>query len=121
MRSYMNVFFKNFRSDKTLLYGFLTTVGLTFITAFLTLIFYKNLPPLIPLYNQMPWGDTRLGTKPELFIPIVVSLTIFLGNLIFSQVIYVKMPLVSRLLLITSLMISFLTFLFILRTILLVL
>lgn len=116
MLLYMNIFFNTLRSDKTFFYGFVIAIILLLLSIFSTLIFYIKLPPFIPLYNQMPWGEARLGTKLQIFIPTAVAIGVLIGNFLFSQTIYTKMPLVSRLLSITTLLIAFLTFLFTLRT-----
>lgn len=119
--SFMNAAFSKFFQDKIISFGFSTTVFFIFITLIIVLLFLRVLPPYLPIYNQMPWGEARLGTKIEIAIPITIVLVLALFNLFFSKSIYEKMPLVSRILAITSLSISFLSLFYIVRTILLVL
>lgn len=85
--------------------------------AFLYIIFiYQQLPPLIPVFNQLPWGIQRLGEKVMIFLPFSINLVFFIINIVFSLGIYKKMPLVVRMLSITTLFISFTVLVFLLRT-----
>ncbi len=116
----MNEFFKNIIRDKIARIGLLTSVVLSFFSLIFILIKYKNLPPFIPVFNQLPWGEQRLGPTPAIFIPLFTSWTVIILNLIISILIYQKAPLASRMLLTTSMAVSILVFLFLLRTIMLV-
>ena len=84
-------------------------------------LFYRNLPPLIPLFNQLPWGTDRLIGKLGLFIPIVVSVGIMILNAFATRYIYEKMPIAARMLNVTGFLISLLTLFFVFRTIQLIL
>lgn len=112
----MNVFFKSLSSDKIIIWSFFATLSLILTSLILTIFFYSHLPPVLPLFNQMPWGEARLGTRAQIFIPISIAFLIFIGNLVFSATLYEKMPLVSRIICITSFLISLFTLLFIIRT-----
>lgn len=104
-------------SDKIIrLSSILTAVSLATLLA-LTVFYFFKLPPFIPLYNQLPWGVERLSDKLGIFLPLVISIAFFVLNLFISSKIYEKMPLVSRILSITSLLIALLTFIFIARTV----
>lgn len=117
----MNESFSKFFQDKIIFFGFTSTIFFIFITFTIFLLFLRVLPPYLPIYNQMPWGEQRLGTKIEIAVPIIIVLVLGLSNLFFSKSIYEKMPLVARILAITSLSISFLALFFVVRTILLLL
>ena len=101
--------------------------GMTFSLIFfvfglgLLVLFYLKLPPLVPLFNQLPWGDERLGAKFEFFIPIIITAFFFLFNYLLSRKLYISMPLVSRILGITTLLASLLSFIFVVRTLQLIL
>ncbi|MBI2622779.1 MAG: hypothetical protein HYW64_01660 [Candidatus Levybacteria bacterium] len=69
----MKVFFSTLRSDRILYVGFLLSVALIILTTVVILFLYRSLPPFIPLYNQLPWGESRLGTKIEIFIPVFLA------------------------------------------------
>ena len=104
------------KNDRILSRFYLASFVLIIFTIIYVLIVYRNLPPLIPLYNQLPWGDQRLGSTIEVFIPDLTVVIITIFNLLISGFIYNKSPLISRMLSVTSFLIAFLTFLFIFRT-----
>lgn len=93
----------------------------TFVLMFLTLSYiffkYREIPPLIPLFNQLPWGERRLSEGWGIFLPLLAVFIIFLMNIFLSAVSYNRTPLVSRMFAVTSFVVSFLAFLFIVRTI----
>lgn len=117
----MKNFINNIKADKWTFRGFNTSLVLTFITIIYILINYKSLPPFIPIFNQLPWGTQRLTETPGIFIPIAVFSVIFIMNLIFSSVVYSKNPLIARIVAATTLLIAIMNFLFIIRTILIIL
>lgn len=113
----MNALFKNLQQDKIIFFSSLITVSLIVLNVLMIALFYKNLPPYIPLYNQMPWGEARIGAKIEIFIIPGLILIITIVNFLFSKNYYQKIPLISRLLAVTSFLISFLGFVLVLRII----
>lgn len=117
----MKKLFKNIKSDKITNLAFLFTLVLILINLVFILLSYRNLPPFVPIFNQLPWGEQRLGITITIFIPLLVSLLIFGINLITGEIIYKKIPLVARMLSAICLLISILSFLFIVKTITLIL
>lgn len=113
----MNQIFKHIASDKIFLLGLGGSLALILITIALIGIFYSKLPPFLPLFNQMSWGVARLGTKEELLIPTFIASIILSLNAVLASVVYEKLPLVSRMLCITSLLIALFVLLFTIRTI----
>ena len=113
----MNGFFNEAKKDKVISGGFL----LTFITVFLAFVYilisFGSFPPYIPLFNQLPWGDQRLGTSIMIFIPLGIAIFIAISNTFICYFIYKKSQIISRMLAVASVLIAFLSFLFILRTI----
>ena len=113
----MNEFFNETKKDKVISGGFL----LTFITVFLAFVYilisFGSLPAYIPLFNQLPWGDQRLGTSIMIFIPLGIVIFIAISNILICYFIYKKSQIISRMLAAASVLIAFLSFLFILRTI----
>lgn len=91
-----------------------------FVSLVYVAFFYRNLPPLIPVFNQLSWGTERLGERFTIFFPIGISIGILLGNMLFSQLLYEKMPLVVRMISITTFFICFITFIFVVRMTLLI-
>lgn len=117
----MKKFFKDIKNDRITRLGFVIALLLAVCIFVFTLFKYRGLPPFIPLFNQLPWGSQRLGETPTIFIPLAVVFFIFATNLIIASFVYQKMPLVARILASTSLVVSLLTILFIVKTINLVL
>lgn len=79
-------------------------------------IFYFSLPPLVPLFNQMPWGVERLGSKNTILIPFVLGLIFLISNFFLLSRLYEKLPLLSRMVSITTLLVTLLSFYFTIRT-----
>lgn len=113
----MKEFLKTVRHDKTLLGGYMLSLLLLIIAGSYTAIFYKKLPPLIPLYNQLPWGERRLGHPQELFLILLIAFITLGSNFLFSSLVYKKIPLASRMLSISTCVVCFFALLFLVRTI----
>src|SRR5689334_22462248 len=105
----MNAAFKQLQADKIIRVGMGISLGLMLIHALYVAIHFLSLPPVLPLYNQMPWGETRLGSKFELFIPLAITICFFGFNYFLLAKLYSAMPLVSRILSVTTLLISILS------------
>lgn len=116
----MKEFFKDIMRDKTARFGFLGALILSLLTFFYILLRYKDLPPFIPIFNQLPWGEQRLGTTLTIFIPILTAWVVIIFNLFISVLVYQKTPLVSRMIAITTFIVTILTFFFIAKTVVLV-
>lgn len=113
--------FKQVTSDKIIRWGMGLASFLIAVEIFLPGLFYFSLPPFIPVFNQMPWGETRLGTKITIFIPVGTTLLFFFINFIFMSYLYTRIPLVSRILSITTLLIALLSLIYTIRTLNLIL
>ncbi len=84
-------------------------LSFVFIVPLTTIIIvtYSNLPPLIPFFNSMPWGEDRLvGSTVSLFLPLLL-LGIFIANILQASLAYSRYVLVARI-------VMFNTFLFLL-------
>lgn len=114
---FMNAFLKYIQADRILHVGFLISFIFIVLTVVAILFFYRSLPPFIPLYNQLPWGESRLGGKIAIFTPVLIGLSIVIINSVLVSVLYLKIPLVCRILSVTSLLISIFLSLFIMRLI----
>jgi hypothetical protein len=112
--------FNSFRMDKIAFRGFIASFILTVITTIYILINYAHLPPFVPIFNQLPWGNQRLTQTPGIFISMVIFAIIFIFNLGFTFIVYSKNPLIARMLAATTLLVAIMNFLFIARTILVV-
>lgn len=92
--------------------------GLFLLTSFVIVgIFFTHLPPFLPLYNKMPWGYERLGTRIDIFIPLGVSFCFFIANSIINPKVYTIAPLLGRLLSTTTTLITFLQCFFVIQLI----
>jgi len=116
----MKEFFKDIYQDKTITFAFFINIFFVVTTIIFILITYGRLPPFIPIFNQLPWGQERLGKTFTIFVPILVSCSIFVINIFTSSLIYKKIPLIARMLAAITLLIGILTFLFVAKTIMLV-
>lgn len=113
----MKKYFKYLREDKLLSRLFFLAFVLIIITVGYILINYSKLPPLLPIFNQLPWGEKRLSQTIGIFIPSGVVFTILVFNIIVSSLSYPRSPLISRMFAVTSFLTSLLTLLFVIRTI----
>lgn len=118
---YMSAFIKKIQSDKMMWFSFILSFLLVLMSLLLIVLFYPQLPPLIPLFNQMPWGEERLSEKQYIFILPTIAFFIFIVNFCIAFFLYEKMPLVCRLLCATSLLVCLLMLLIVTRTIFVIL
>src|SRR5438105_4822506 len=115
-RSFMKEIFKLLKKDKITKWSAIIS-GILLVSEFIYIgVFYLSLPAFVPLFNQLPWGEERLGLRIDIFIPTIIILLFFLTNFILISKLYEKMPLVSRMLGITTLLITVLSFIFTLQT-----
>ena len=108
--------FKQIKSDKIIRWAMTLACLLLLLHALYLAIFYFSLPPVIPLFNQLPWGEARLGSQIEIGLPLIITGIFIIFNYVFLAKMYSTMPLVSRILSITALLGSLLSFIFIVRT-----
>ncbi|HSW98018.1 MAG TPA: hypothetical protein VLF89_09400 [Candidatus Saccharimonadales bacterium] len=88
--------FKTIAQDKIILWGFLISLVLLISVVIYIVIIYPQLPPILPIYNRLSWGYSRLGTKAELFIPFGLTLIFCTINLFIAAAVYNKVVLISR-------------------------
>lgn len=118
---FMREFIKKIQSDKIIGFSFLFSLFLILLSLLPIVLFYSKLPPVIPLFNQMPWGEERLSEKQNILILPAIALFVFIANFSIASFLYEKMPLVCRIIFTTSLLVCLLTMLVVMRTILVVL
>ncbi len=112
----MNEFFKHILKDKIIFYCFSSGLFLIIASVLYMFFSYRLLPPLIPVFNQLPWGDARIAEKKDIFIPIMLVIVIMTVNLLLSFHVYKTTPLLSRILSVTFAIASLLVFIFIIKT-----
>ncbi len=113
----MKDFFRNILNDQTTKKIFITNLLLIIFTFALIGFYYRNLPPFIPIFNQLSWGEQRLGSTATIFVPPLIVFTIFICNIIVAGLAYEKIPLVSRMLATVSLLAGILISLFTIKVI----
>ena len=112
----MNGIFNLVKSDKIIRWGMTLAFVLLILHAGFVAFFYQTLPPSIPLFNQLPWGVDRLGVTFEILLPLIITALFFIFNYFLLAKLYRTMPLVSRIIGVTTLLVAVLSFIFILRT-----
>jgi hypothetical protein len=85
--------------------------NLLVITVQIVYLIYKfnDLPPQVPLYYSLPWGESQLASASQLFFLPTFSIIFGLINNLLAATIFAKITLLSKLLVITSLLISILS------------
>ncbi|MBI2025942.1 MAG: hypothetical protein HYT06_01025 [Candidatus Levybacteria bacterium] len=118
----MRKFFSDIKNDRITFGVFLLSFLILIITVVFILVNYKNIPAFIPIFNQLPWGNERLTPTFGIFIPIFLYIFIYVFNLGFSSLLYGKgNPLLARVVASVSLLLAVMNFVFIIKTLLLIL
>jgi len=112
----MKEVFKLVLEDKIAKWAFILSGIFLILESIFIGFFYFSLPPLLPLFNQMPWGEKRLGLRIEIFLPIIIACIFFIFNFFFLSRLQKKLPLLSRIVSITTILTTILSFFFIVRT-----
>ena len=116
----MKKILKYIKSDRLIFFCFLTSIILFLISFLIIIIYYRFLPLFIPIFNQMPWGYGRLGSKIEILIPLGISLLFLIINTQLDYFLKEKNFLLSRFSFLTLLLINILNLVFTLRIIFLI-
>ena len=107
--------FKDILTDKITGFAFWISLLFIILSCIIVFLIFNRLPPFIPIFNQMPWGIERIGGKINIFIPLISVVLIFFTNSVLASFIYNKTPLISRILSVTSLILTILVFLFVIK------
>lgn len=113
--------FRTIFKDKIIIWSTLLSLVLLVSIAVYIAVVYQQLPPILPLYNRMAWGYSRLGSKPEILIPFGITLLLGCVNIYISALVYNKAVLVGRMIGATTFMITLCTSIYIVKIIQLVL
>lgn len=83
--------------------------NLIFIASQIGLLAWKfiQLPPQVPLYYSLPWGQSQLANASYLFLLPTISIVILFIDNLFAVSFFKNQPLLSRFSIITSLLVSF--------------
>lgn len=113
--------FKLLLKDNVVKVSLVFSLVLIFVTGLLMLFLYNTLPPYAPLLNSLSWGEDRIvPTRILLFlIPLTLSTTVL--NFLLGGFIYKKNPLLGRIVIFNSFLVSLLVFLAVCEVLFLVL
>lgn len=117
----MNTPFKVLFADKIVFFSFWTSILFFILTLGIVALSYTDLPPFLPIYNKLAWGYARLGNTYEILLPILLPIFFTVCNLFAARYLYEKAPLLTRFLLLSTLLIALFTFIFILKLVLIIL
>lgn len=110
MQSFMKENFKHFISDRFIKVSVWSSVLLLVAQIMLIGITFLRLPPYIPFFNSMPWGEDRLSpSQIILFFPVIL-ITIFLMNIFIGTALYKKYAFIARILVFNVLLFTLLGF-----------
>lgn len=83
-------------------------------------LFWRVLPPKVPLWYSKPWGEERLASPFLLILPLVTAVMIYFGNLILISKSATEHPMFARILLLSSVVVSMLAVMIVMRIVLLI-
>ena len=106
--------------DRIIRFGFGFSLLFITIQLILGLTLSSKLPPQVPLFYSRPWGERQLTSPLFLFLLPTVSFLIMMLNFFLATTVTKKEPLISRLMLIFSTVISFLCLVTLVKIIILV-
>ncbi|MBP7832794.1 MAG: hypothetical protein KA035_03425 [Candidatus Levybacteria bacterium] len=100
MRSNYKILF----ADRVIVYAFIVSIlGILFLIG-LSGFQFLNLPPVIPLFNSLPWGEERLVAKWLIFVIPAFLIGILFLNLFLASKLYRRNALLSRIFLFNTLL-----------------
>lgn len=75
--------------------------SLFFLLPLIVLIVFtvNKFPPMVPLFNSMPWGEERLAPSFAIYTLPIVLILIFTINVIGAALLYRRYTLIARILL----------------------
>lgn len=80
----------------------------SFILLIIILFTIQPLPPKLPLFYSLPWGDNQLATHKELLLIPAIIITITLLNLVISWQLHLAQSFFKKILLFSPIIISLL-------------
>lgn len=81
------------------------------------LIFWRELPPRVPLWYSRPWGTDRLVPPIYLCIPIGASILLYAINIFIANKLSLDHPIFARVLFLSSALVSIMSTIVIIRII----
>ncbi len=90
--------FKIVFADRVIFYTLLFSILGVLLQIGISGFQFLNLPPMIPLFNSLSWGEERLAGKLFIFAVPGFLLTMIVINFLFAARFYKKNALLSRIL-----------------------
>jgi len=90
------------------------------ISSLTLLLFWRKLPPQVPLWYSRPWGTERLVPPLYLLIPIAASITIYAINIFVANKFATDHPMFARVLFLSSALVSIISTIILVRIVALV-
>ena len=81
----MKEYFKRLKKDRLVLRLFILSFLIIIINFIVIALAYTKLPPLLPIFNQLPWGEQRLASTPGILIPPFIASFYFVLNIFESR------------------------------------
>lgn len=94
----MNVNFNHIFKDKSIRYSLFLAGALCMLQVIFISVFYFKLPPVIPLFNSLPWGESRLSPVQTFFMVPALLLIFVIINAFLAGNTHRRYALVSRML-----------------------
>lgn len=88
-------------SDRLTLLTIISTLLATTIILLSFLVLYQSLPPKIPMYYSLVWGESQLVLKSQFLILPVISILITLINIFLASYIHPSQKVLRQILLLT--------------------
>ena len=88
--------------------GTLVFVGVSIVAILMT---WRGLPPQVPLWYSQPWGEEQLANPGWLFVLPASSIAWYATNVIFAVYMTMEYRVFAQLLFLSSLVVSFVSFL----------
>ncbi len=85
-------------SDNLIRISIYISLTLLISLSLLVLFLFSKLPPLIPLLNSRPWGESRLEPSSSILLIPLILIIVFMLNNFLSAVFYRRNSLISRIL-----------------------
>lgn len=86
--------------------SYLTSLALVLVMLLLITLMLGRLPPSVPLYFTLPWGEARLAPKPMLYILPIITLILIVFNLGLGRLSDKLSPLLPRVLAVSTVVIA---------------
>ena len=103
--------FKLLLKDNVVKVSLIFSLVFIFTMGLLLLFLYKSLPPYAPLLNSLSWGEDRIVPTKILLFLIPLTLSVTASNFLLGGFLYKKNPLLGRIVIFNSFLISLLVFL----------